>query len=123
MTKISSPLPAHSAFVKPIRLHQCAICLRVDAWGEGWESFGSYALDEEDSAAMARVCSDLCKARFTAGLESRSITVPEVKYRGYAVKITGKVKGCERQPDQRALLEIYNGQVKKAADAAGKETR
>lgn len=113
MTKAAISVPAYSAPVKPIRLHQCAICGRVDAWGEGWTSFGSPALEEEDGAAVARLCSDFCKAKFTAGLESRSITVPEVKYRGYAVKITGNVKGYERQPEQKALLEIYNGQVQK----------
>lgn len=90
-----------------MRLHQCAICERIDRWTSSWETYGSLLLEENRCDLVARLCSPECKAEFSRRMKSGTIVPATAKARGLSVTITEPV-GYEPHPPQDELLRRFN---------------
>lgn len=44
------------------RKHTCNVCRGCATWGSGWQSYGSYLIEEE-GLPLLKTCSDKCRAQ------------------------------------------------------------
>lgn len=71
-------------------LYRCNNCKKEGAWSKSWSAYGSLAMKDEYPQEMPTMCSPECEMQFRQGMAMGRIGVPNVKYRGYSVKIIGK---------------------------------
>ena len=45
-----------------LRIHECTICHKREAWLEGWQWYGSYETETGGSGLTVKTCSDDCQA-------------------------------------------------------------
>ncbi|MBI3936727.1 MAG: hypothetical protein HY323_07095 [Betaproteobacteria bacterium] len=87
------PIDGMRALANGRQIWHCDCCHREDVWQSGWMNYGSILMEDTCPADMLTGCSPACVDVLKQMLKDKEITLPSIKWRGYAVKLVKARRG------------------------------